>query len=74
MVAAIAAGAHATGAIVNVKRVPETVPGEIARSAYFWSDQTGPRRSASPAHAVLSTEAYRLTAAGDVAIDGVLSG
>jgi NAD(P)H dehydrogenase (quinone) len=42
MAEAIAAGAHATGAIVDVKRVPETVPEEIARSAHFRLDQPAP--------------------------------
>jgi hypothetical protein len=55
MAKGIAAGAHTTAAIVDV--VPATVPGEIAQSAYFWFDQTGLRRFASPAHVVLSTEA-----------------
>lgn len=39
---AIAEGARSTGAIVDVKRVPETVPEEIARSAHFKLDQQAP--------------------------------
>ncbi len=39
---AIAEGARATGADVDVKRVPETVPAEIAASAHFKLDQAAP--------------------------------
>jgi NAD(P)H dehydrogenase (quinone) len=39
---AIAEGARGAGAIVDVKRVPETVPEEIARSAHFKLDQAAP--------------------------------
>jgi NAD(P)H dehydrogenase (quinone) len=39
---AIADGARAYGATVDVKRVPETVPEEIARSAHFKLDQAAP--------------------------------
>ena len=39
---AIADGARATGATVDVKRVPETVPEEIARGAHFKLDQAAP--------------------------------
>ncbi|HTJ63400.1 MAG TPA: NAD(P)H:quinone oxidoreductase [Alphaproteobacteria bacterium] len=39
---AIAEGARSTGATVDVKRVPETVPEEIARNAHFKLDQTAP--------------------------------
>jgi NAD(P)H dehydrogenase (quinone) len=39
---AIAEGARATGAAVDVKRVPETVPEEIARSAHYKLDQAAP--------------------------------
>lgn len=35
MAAAVADGARSTGAIVDVKRVPETVPEEIAKGAHF---------------------------------------
>lgn len=42
MANAIAEGARATGATVDVKRVPETVPEEIAKSAYFKLDQAAP--------------------------------
>ena len=42
MAEAIAAGAHATGAIVDVKRVPATIPEEISRIAQFGLDQTAP--------------------------------
>jgi len=35
MAAAAAEGARSTGAIVDVKRVPETVPEEIAKGAHF---------------------------------------
>jgi NAD(P)H dehydrogenase (quinone) len=39
---AIAEGARGAGATVDVKRVPETVPEEIARSAHFKLDQAAP--------------------------------
>lgn len=38
MADAIAEGARAAGALVDVKRVPETVPEDIAKSAYFKLD------------------------------------
>lgn len=42
MANAVAEGARATGAQVDVKRVPETVPEEIARGAHFKLDQAAP--------------------------------
>ena len=39
---AIAEGARSTGATVDVKRVPETVPEEVAKAAYFKLDQQAP--------------------------------
>lgn len=39
MAHAVAEGARAAGATVDVKRVPETVPMEIAKTAYFKVDQ-----------------------------------
>lgn len=42
MAHAVAEGARAAGAQVDVKRVPETVPEEIARNAYFKLDQSAP--------------------------------
>jgi NAD(P)H dehydrogenase (quinone) len=42
MAHAIAEGAQAAGAEVDVKRVPETVPEEIARGAHFKLDQSAP--------------------------------
>ncbi len=39
---AIAEGARATGATVDVKRVPETVPEEVARNSHFKLDQAAP--------------------------------
>ncbi|WP_341317530.1 NAD(P)H:quinone oxidoreductase [Paraburkholderia sp. IMGN_8] len=39
---AIADGARAAGATVDVKRVPETVPLEVAKGAYFKLDQKAP--------------------------------
>ncbi|MGH6781708.1 MAG: NAD(P)H:quinone oxidoreductase [Sphingomonadaceae bacterium] len=42
MAHAVAEGARATGATVDVKRVPETVPEEIARKNYFKYDQDAP--------------------------------
>ncbi len=40
MAKAVAEGARETGAEVEVKRVPETVPEEIAKAHYFKLDQT----------------------------------
>lgn len=42
MAQAVAEGARAAGAQVDVKRVPETVPAEIAKSAHFKLDQMAP--------------------------------
>ena len=42
MAQAVAEGARVTGATVDVKRVPETVPTEIAQSAHFKLDQAAP--------------------------------
>ncbi|MFG1424019.1 NAD(P)H:quinone oxidoreductase [Roseixanthobacter liquoris] len=42
MAHAVAEGARAAGAQVDVKRVPETVPEEIAKGAHFKLDQAAP--------------------------------
>ncbi|WP_419813988.1 NAD(P)H:quinone oxidoreductase [Glacieibacterium sp.] len=42
MANAIAEGARAAGATVDVKRVPETVPEEIAKAGHFKLDQAAP--------------------------------
>jgi NAD(P)H dehydrogenase (quinone) len=42
MANAVADGARATGAQVDVKRVPETVPDSVAQSAHFKTDQAAP--------------------------------
>ncbi|MES2341941.1 MAG: NAD(P)H:quinone oxidoreductase [Pseudomonadota bacterium] len=42
MAKAVAEGARATGATVDIKRVPETVPDEIAKAAHFKLDQEAP--------------------------------
>jgi NAD(P)H dehydrogenase (quinone) len=42
MAHAIAEGARATGAEVDVKRVPETAPLEVAQKAHFKLDQSAP--------------------------------
>jgi NAD(P)H dehydrogenase (quinone) len=42
MANAIAEGARSGGATVDIKRVPETVPEEIARKSYFKLDQAAP--------------------------------
>lgn len=42
MAQAVAEGARSAGASVDVKRVPETVPREIAQSAHFKLDQAAP--------------------------------
>jgi NAD(P)H dehydrogenase (quinone) len=42
MAHAIAEGAREAGASVDVKRVPETVPEDVARSAHFKLDQSAP--------------------------------
>jgi NAD(P)H dehydrogenase (quinone) len=42
MAYAMADGARKAGALVDVKRVPETVPEEIARKSYFKLDQKAP--------------------------------
>lgn len=45
MANAIAEGARETGAIVDVKRVPETAPREVAEAAHFKLDQAAPEAS-----------------------------
>lgn len=42
MANAVAEGARSAGATVDIKRVPETVPEEIAKGAYFKLDQVAP--------------------------------
>ena len=42
MAQAMAEGVRAGGASVEVKRVPETVPLEVAKSAHFKLDQAAP--------------------------------
>ena len=40
MAEAVAEGARSQGAVVDIRRVPETVPDEIARAGHFKLDQT----------------------------------
>lgn len=42
MAEAVAEGARATGATVDIKRVPELVPEEIAKKSYYKMDQKAP--------------------------------
>jgi NAD(P)H dehydrogenase (quinone) len=42
MAYAVAEGARSAGATVDVKRVPETAPAEVAKAAYFKLDQKAP--------------------------------
>jgi NAD(P)H dehydrogenase (quinone) len=42
MANAVAEGARSAGAAVDVKRVPETAPAEIAKAAHFKLDQSAP--------------------------------
>jgi NAD(P)H dehydrogenase (quinone) len=42
MAQAVADGARSTGAIVDIKRVPELVPEEVARASYYKMDQVAP--------------------------------
>jgi len=42
MANAVAEGARSTGASVDVKRVPETVPPELAKASYFKLEQAAP--------------------------------
>jgi NAD(P)H dehydrogenase (quinone) len=42
MAMAAAEGARSAGATADVKRVPETVPAEVAKAAYFKLDQAAP--------------------------------
>ena len=42
MAEAVAAGAREAGATVDIKRVPETAPLEVAKAAYFKLDQAAP--------------------------------
>lgn len=52
MAQAMAEGARSAGAAVDIKRVPETVPDDIARNAHFKMDQ------AAPVAAVADLERY----------------
>jgi NAD(P)H dehydrogenase (quinone) len=42
MANAVAEGARSTGATVDIKRVPETVPADVAKAAHFKLDQSAP--------------------------------
>src|ERR1700749_4097667 len=42
MAMAAAEGARSAGATVDVKRVPETTPAEVAKASYFKLDQAAP--------------------------------
>lgn len=42
MAQAVAEGARSTGATVDVQRVPETAPAEVAKAAHFKLDQAAP--------------------------------
>lgn len=42
MANAVAEGARSTGATVDVKRVPELVPAEVAKASYYKVDQAAP--------------------------------
>ncbi|MDC7675502.1 NAD(P)H:quinone oxidoreductase [Asticcacaulis machinosus] len=42
MAGAIAEGARSAGATVDIKRVPETAPAEVAKAAHFKLDQAAP--------------------------------
>lgn len=42
MAEAVAEGARSTGAVVDIKRVPETAPAEVAKAAHFKLDQAAP--------------------------------
>lgn len=42
MAEAVAEGARSKGAIVDIRRVPETAPDEVARAAHFKRDQPAP--------------------------------
>jgi NAD(P)H dehydrogenase (quinone) len=42
MAAAVAEGARSTGATVDIKRVPETAPLEVAKASHFKLDQAAP--------------------------------
>lgn len=42
MAQAVAEGARSTGASVDIKRVPETAPAEVAKAAHFKLDQAAP--------------------------------
>ncbi|MBN9060582.1 MAG: flavodoxin domain-containing protein, partial [Rhizobiales bacterium] len=42
MAEAVAEGARSTGAKVDIKRVPELVPEEVAKASYYKMDQAAP--------------------------------
>ena len=45
MAEAVAEGARLAGAHVDIKRVPELVPDDVANAAYYKLDQKAPMRS-----------------------------
>ena len=42
MASAVAEGARSAGAVVDIKRVPETAPTEVAKAAHFKLEQAAP--------------------------------
>lgn len=68
MANAIAEGARAAGATVDVKRVPETVPEQIAKNAHFKLDQ------AAPVAAIADLENYDAIIVGTGTRFGRMSG
>jgi NAD(P)H dehydrogenase (quinone) len=42
MANAVAEGARSAGATVDIKRVPETAPADVAKAAHFKLDQSAP--------------------------------
>ena len=52
MAGAVAEGARSTGALVDVKRVPELVPEEVAKSSNFKLDQAAPVAKVGPIRSI----------------------
>ena len=48
MAKAVAEGARSAGATVDVKRVPETVPPDVAKASHFKLDQSAPIAAIAP--------------------------
>jgi NAD(P)H dehydrogenase (quinone) len=59
MANAVAEGARSAGATVDIKRVPETVPADVAKASYFKLDQKAPIAVIDPHASAASARKWR---------------